>query len=130
MNLTMEKSTSSINITSPSILLRLEGLAVFVGSIALFADQGGRWWVFALLILSFDLAMLGYLSNPKLGSIIYNLGHTYILPALVMLLAVLGDSSFGLEFALIWFAHIGADRMLGFGLKYTDDFKTTHFSRV
>jgi hypothetical protein len=28
--------------------------------------------------------------------------------------------------ALIWFAHIGFDRLLGFGLKYPTRFKDTH----
>jgi hypothetical protein len=33
-----------------------------------------------------------------------------------------------LAFALIWLAHIGFDRMLGFGLKYHNGFKDTHLN--
>jgi hypothetical protein len=32
--------------------------------------------------------------------------------------------------ALIWFAHIGMDRTVGYGLKYPTSFKDTHLQRV
>jgi len=35
-----------------------------------------------------------------------------------------------LPIALIWFAHIGIDRALGYGLKYTSGFKDTHLGRL
>lgn len=31
---------------------------------------------------------------------------------------------------LVWIAHIGMDRTMGYGLKYPTQFKDTHFSRV
>ncbi|MEH7648941.1 DUF4260 family protein, partial [Bacillus toyonensis] len=31
---------------------------------------------------------------------------------------------------LIWIAHIGMDRMFGYGLKYETDFKDTHIQRL
>ncbi|RKQ33951.1 DUF4260 family protein [Oceanobacillus halophilus] len=31
---------------------------------------------------------------------------------------------------LIWTAHIGMDRMIGFGLKYPTAFKDTHIQRI
>jgi Domain of unknown function (DUF4260) len=45
--------------------------------------------------------------------------------------AALGFRQSGLiAFALIWLAHVGADRALGFGLKYPTLFKDTHLQRV
>jgi hypothetical protein len=35
-----------------------------------------------------------------------------------------------LQLALIWLAHIGADRALGYGLKYPTRFQDTHLQRV
>jgi len=35
-----------------------------------------------------------------------------------------------LAYSLIWLAHIGFDRMLGFGLKYPTRFADTHLARV
>ncbi len=75
--------------------------------------------------------MLGYLANVKWGSLVYNLGHTYLAPWL--LLAALyfsGRTSFEWLATIIWFAHIGMDRMFGFGLKYPTVFKDTHLNRV
>jgi hypothetical protein len=34
------------------------------------------------------------------------------------------------QLALIWSAHIGIDRLLGYGLKYPTAFKETHLGRV
>jgi hypothetical protein len=42
----------------------------------------------------------------------------------------MANNDLAMQSALIWFAHIGADRLLGFGLKYATDFKDTHLSRV
>jgi hypothetical protein len=35
-----------------------------------------------------------------------------------------------MTFALIWLAHIGLDRTLGYGLKYPTFFEDTHLQRV
>jgi hypothetical protein len=35
-----------------------------------------------------------------------------------------------LPFGLIWTAHIGVDRLLGFGLKYPTRFHDTHIQRL
>ena len=43
---------------------------------------------------------------------------------------VLAESGTATQLALIWFLHIGADRLLGYGLKYPTSFKDTHLQRV
>ena len=45
-------------------------------------------------------------------------------------IGVVGDSSTATQIALIWLAHIGVDRLLGYGLKYPTGFKDTHLQRV
>ncbi|KKB35215.1 hypothetical protein QY97_01956 [Bacillus thermotolerans] len=35
-----------------------------------------------------------------------------------------------LAVGLIWSAHIGMDRAIGYGLKYSTHFKDTHLNRV
>jgi hypothetical protein len=32
--------------------------------------------------------------------------------------------------AIVWFAHIGLDRALGYGLKYADGFQHTHLGTI
>jgi len=36
----------------------------------------------------------------------------------------------GVAISLIWIAHIGIDRVLGYGLKYPTAFKDTHLQKV
>jgi hypothetical protein len=62
-----------------------------------------------------------------LGAAIYNLGHSTIAP---LALCVLGwvVSPVTAALGLIWLAHVGFDRMAGYGLKYGDAFRHTHLS--
>lgn len=124
------KVTSSAPLTMPGLLLRLEGLVVLLVAVALYAYQGYSWLWFALLLLAPDLSFLAYAFNSRLGSIVYNAVHTYALPLLLALISLLAGSSLGQQLALIWLAHIGLDRLLGYGLKYPTGFKDTHLVRV
>ena len=114
----------------PLILLRLEGAAVLVAALILYAQSSFSWWQFALLLLAPDLSMIGYLRDTAVGSLSYNVVHSYILPLALALVGLLSAGDLALQLALIWLAHIGMDRLVGYGLKYPDDFKATHFNRV
>jgi Domain of unknown function (DUF4260) len=92
--------------------------------------MAGPWWGFVAAFLLPDLSMLAYLANPRAGAIAYNLVHTTVLPlVLAVAAAALGARGAGLA-SLIWLAHIGLDRTLGFGLKYPEGFKPTHLGRL
>jgi hypothetical protein len=112
------------------VLLRLEGFAAFAAAVALYAHAGFSWPAFALFILAPDLALLAYLFGPRAGALGYTLAHTY---AFALLLA-LGGFFTGVPIAaaggLIWLAHIGFDRGLGYGLKYPTGFCDTHLGRI
>jgi len=114
----------------PASLLRLEGLAVLVGALLLYFDAGFGWLILLLLFLAPDLSMLGYLAGPALGSLTYDVAHTYALPIALGVAGVLGGSDTALQLALVWLAHIGLDRLVGYGLKYPSGFKDTHLQRV
>lgn len=47
-----------------------------------------------------------------------------------MICGLLIHNDFALMISLIWIAHIGMDRMLGYGLKYPTKFQDTHLNRV
>ena len=111
-------------------LLRLEGLALFAGMTLLYAVWGGSWWVYALLFLVPDLSFLGYLAGPRVGAIIYNAAHSYMAPMALMTIGFGMNSPLTLSIAMIWLAHIGIDRALGFGLKYSAGFGFTHLGRI
>jgi hypothetical protein len=113
------------------ILLRLEGLAVVLLTAALYAHSGASWGLFAALWLVPDLGLLGYLLSPCRGARTYNALHTYVLPALLALAALLLHARGPLlAIALIWANHIGIDRMFGYGLKYAEGFSFTHLGRI
>ncbi|MEM8533076.1 MAG: DUF4260 domain-containing protein [Chloroflexota bacterium] len=114
----------------PRVLLRLEGLMLLTLSVYLYAQYGSGWLLFGLLLLVPDVSMVGYLVNPRVGAIIYNSFHTYVLPTILIVSGIVIGSSLMVSLALIWFAHIGMDRLLGYGLKYMSAFKHTHLDRV
>jgi hypothetical protein len=118
------------NVISPGVLLRLEGVAAFIGAVTAYAHLNGSGWLFALLLFLPDVSMAGYLLNVPTGALTYNIAHTYIFPAALLALALTSGWSLGVLLALIWLAHIGMDRTLGFGLKYPTAFKDTHLHRV
>jgi len=110
-------------------LLRLEGLVVLVVAALAFAQMSGDGRLFALLFLVPDLSMLGYLAGPRLGAIAYNAAHSYVGPLLLTGIA-LSTAPAVMPFALVWAAHIGFDRMLGYGLKYAVGFGATHLGLI
>jgi hypothetical protein len=111
-------------------LLRLEGLAVFLATLFAFQFLGGSWWLFALLLLAPDLAMLGLLRSPSFGARLYNAAHTYTVPAALGALALAAGAAWLLPYAVIWIAHIGLDRALGYGLKYPSLDHHTHLGLI
>ena len=106
--------------------LRLEGLAVLAVTVTAFAGLQASWWLFAALFLVPDVSFLAYLVNPRVGAIVYNARHSYIAPLFLGLTAYFGQTSFLMPIALIWVAHIGFDRAVGYGLKYGSAFGDTH----
>jgi hypothetical protein len=113
----------------PDHILRIEAAFVLAASLlAYFIALHGHWGFFALLILAPDLSLLGYAAKNHLRSaaMLYNCAHNYALPALLALVAWEGHSPLSAQIASIWIAHIGLDRLLGFGLKYPEAFKPTH----
>jgi hypothetical protein len=115
---------------APGPLLRVEGLLLLAAALVLYAHLDASWWWFAGLLLAPDLGLLGYLAGGRVGATTYNLTHTLSLPLAVGLLGLATDGETLLATALIWAAHIGMDRALGYGLKYPGDFRDTHLQRV
>ena len=122
--------SKTLSVSMPRLLLHLEGLAVLVTAVALYGARGYSWWVFALLLLAPDLAMLLYLINMRVGSTVYNIVHYYGVPLALGGIALATGWTLGLQLALIWLAHIGMDRTFGYGFKYPTEFKDTHFNHI
>jgi hypothetical protein len=127
ITMTQTKETQT---SMPALLLRAEGAAAAFAAIAFYIHIGGSGLLFVLLILAPDLSALGYIKNPVVGSVVYNTVHTYAMPIILAVIALAVGSQLALSIALIWFTHIGIDRLMGFGLKYPTQFKDTHLQHV
>lgn len=101
---------------------------MLVVSLGVYLTLDGPLWLLALLALAPDLSMLGYLGGPRVGSLVYNVGHTYALPLALGGVGVWADLRPALLIAAVWAGHIGADRLLGYGLKFASGFGDTHLS--
>src|SRR6266550_1697628 len=113
-------------LTRPSLLLRIEDAILLLATLFAYQHLHYSWLLFAILFLTPDLFMLGYLANVHLGAAIYNLAHTFTLPLAFLFLSYIQHWRLAQTIALIWTAHIAFDRLLGYGLKYPTYFKDTH----
>ena len=115
---------------TPRVLLRIEGAFVFAIAIVLYSRLGESWWLFAVLFLAPDLSFLGYLAGGRVGAIAYNALHTIAGPILLALAGLFVPYEPAMAVALIWLAHCGIDRALGYGLKYQAGFGFTHLGPI
>lgn len=118
------------HIDAVKLLLRLEGLAVLLVSVLIYSRTDGHWGIFALWFFVPDLAMAGYALGSRAGAVLYNLTHSYIGALLLIAIAVIWPTAVTLPVGIIWMAHIGFDRMLGYGLKYRRGFGFTHLGNI
>jgi hypothetical protein len=110
----------------PRLILRAEGAALLAAATVAYAQTGSPWGLFAALFLAPDIFMLGYLAGPRLGAATYNLGHTTILPVAVVAAGLALSVPQATAIGLIWLAHVGFDRLAGYGLMYPTAFRHTH----
>ena len=114
----------------PRVVLRAEGAAIFALSLLLYAKTDWSWWLMTVLFLAPDVSFLGYLGGPRIGVIVYNAAHSLLGPLVIVAAGLLLPTFILLPVALIWTAHIGFDRLLGYGLKYSAGFGYTHLGPI
>jgi hypothetical protein len=86
----------------------LLALAVFF-----YASSSSSWWLFAALLPSSDVGMLGYLVNPRVGALAYNVFHTYLPPAVLVVVGGIISTEATSSLGIVWCAHSGTDHTLG-----------------
>ena len=111
---------------APRRWLQLEGATLLVGSLVAFSTTHRSWWLVPLVLLLPDIFVAGYLGGSRVGAHLYNMAHATPLPVLLVGFGWWQLRSTVLVLGLVWLSHIGMDRMLGFGLKYSDRFQHTH----
>ncbi len=112
-----------------SVILQLEAACVLAAATyTYFAVLHAPWALFLILFLVPDLSLLAYARNPRGPgkALLYNLAHNYVLPFFLLALGLTTKYVLATPVALIWFAHIGLDRAIGYGLKFGQAFHPTH----
>jgi hypothetical protein len=112
----------------PNRFLRVEGLAALALALGAYLTLDGPLWLLVVLALAPDVSMLAYLGGPRVGSLGYNLAHTYTLPLALGGVGLWTDVRLAVLVAAVWAGHIGADRLVGYGLKFETGFRDTHLS--
>ncbi len=85
---------------------------------------------FIPLLLAPDFSMVGFLRSPRLGSLTYNLVHNWAIGLAALGVGwAIGSPPLVLGGAVL-VAHIGFDRLFGYGLKYPTRFRDTHLQRA
>jgi hypothetical protein len=115
---------------TPRLLLRMEVFVVLIAAIIGYRAIGGSWLLFALALLLPDLALAAYAAGPRLGAAVYNAFHSYVAPGALAAIAFFTSSTTLWALCLIWVAHIGMDRALGLGLKFSSAFGDTHLGTI
>jgi len=126
------RSTLGAGLVQGSVrtLLRLEGLALLAAATLAYAQTGLSWWLYLALFFAPDLSFAAYAAGPRAGALAYNAAHTTVGALLLATGAWLAGAPIPTAVGLIWAAHIGFDRALGYGLKYATGFGDTHLGRV
>ncbi len=112
------------------LMQRVEAACLALASLVAYWYFGFSWWLYVALWLIPDLAMLGYLANPRVGAVAYNTSHFIGFPVLLIGAAAYSGNSLWLSIALIWFSHITIDRAMGYGIKLFSGFRDTHLGRI
>ena len=110
--------------------LRLEGVALVAASIGLYVAAGDDWLPFVIFLVLPDLSIAAYLRGPAIGAFVYNVVHNWALAGALVALGFLLGQSVLFEAGAALTAHVGLDRLLGYGLKYPTRFQDTHLGWI
>lgn len=110
--------------------LKIEEIAMLLLSIYLFQSLTYDWWWYLVLFLLPDLGFIGYVFSTKIGAFTYNLLHHKALAIGVYFIGVFTENEFLELIGIVFFGHSAFDRILGYGLKFSDSFNNTHLGKI
>jgi uncharacterized membrane protein AbrB (regulator of aidB expression) len=110
--------------------LRLEGLALAILMVTLIHFSSAPLWILPATFLLFDIGMIGYLINNKVGAHTYNAVHNATFPTLLIALGLIIEVEWVSVLGICWTFHIAVDRTLGYGLKHEESFMHTHLGKI
>jgi hypothetical protein len=112
-------------------VLKLESLGLFLlFTCSYFVWKPGAWGIFLALFFVPDVSFLLIFVSKKATVIAYDLLHHQGFLAILTLLGFYFHSDWCMQIGLIFLAHSTFDRIVGYGLKYTDSLDHTHLGWV
>lgn len=110
-----------------AIVIKIEEAAITAVAIYFLTkyNPGLSVWLWILLFFSPDLSMIGYLVNARTGALTYNLFHHRAVAIVLLATGFWMHMDILISIGLLLAAHSSFDRMLGYGLKFPDNFKHT-----
>ena len=109
------------------IILKIEQAVLFSLSVWFYTlTTDLAWWIYLALFLIPDISFVAYTINTKIGAVTYNLMHHQGVWILVAIAGFIAQLPWVLAIGIIFTGHSAFDRVFGYGLKYSDDFKNTH----
>jgi hypothetical protein len=129
---TIERTMDPATVPTVSVRgwLRLEGAAVFVAGLILYAQLGAPWWLVVPILLLPDASAIGYVAGPRIGSIAYNVVHNWAFGLAVLGVGLATGVAPIAILGAVAIAHVGMDRAVGYGLKLPTSFQDTHLGRI
>lgn len=112
------------------LLLRWEGISLFVGMTFFYWVSDAPWIDYAIFLFVPELALLGYVVSPQIGTGIYNAVHAIIAPMCLAIFGILTAEPLAGSLAMIWMANIGLNRTFGWGLRYGAGFHFNHLGSI
>ena len=111
---------------------QVEGAVILLCALAVFWHFGLTisLWLAALVFFLPDLSFAAYALGPKAGAFVYNALHSYGFGAVVGAVGLLAGVPLMPELGMLWLAHAGFDRLLGYGLKSSEGFWETHLGPI
>lgn len=82
------------------------------------------------MLLLPDFSAVGYLVNARVGAVTYNIVHNSTIAGVALGLGWWLHSRFLVLTGAVLLAHVGLDRVLGYGLKLPSGFQDTHLVRI
>ncbi len=90
----------------------------------------GSWGLYLGLFFVPDISFVMYLVSARVGAIAYNILHHKGVMSVLVLAGLFLQDDLIIKIGLIFLAHSSFDRVLGYGLKYPDDFSHTHLGWI
>lgn len=112
-------------------VVSLEYVLAAIVLVVFYISVGGfAWYWLPISFLAFDISMAGYFINNRVGALSYNIGHSMIGPAILIVVYIMTENQAALFIALLWLFHIFVDRAMGYGLKHVTGFQHTHLGSI